>query len=384
MKTLTCGQTRKTARRMTWGLVLALVGVGWLQNASAVLDVRLKDIARIEGLDETEIIGYGVVVGLRGSGDKDIELTKRTMANILQNFQITLPTKDIKSKNVAVVMVTARIPPFHQKGDQVDVQVSSVGDASSLEGGVLLMCPLLDPNGKLTALAQGSLTVGGFSAGVGGAGGEVQVKNHTTVGRVPAGATIGRDRPVDFVQGGRIRYLLRHPDFTTAVRMVNAINEKYVGSAIAVDAATMTVRVPDALMDAGQIARFISGLETLRVIPDFQSKIIVNERTGTIVMGGDVRISDAIVAHGNLTVNVGSTLSTYMPAPFTEARPVVTEKVTTQTDEEAAKVMLLPATATVRDLADLLNQLGTTPRDLISILDALQKLGAIQMELVTM
>jgi flagellar P-ring protein precursor FlgI len=236
----------------------------------------------------------------------------------------------------------------------------------------------------MTALAQGSLTVGGYSAGVGGPGGDVQVKNHTTVGRVPGGATVGRDRPMDFLQGGRIRYLLRHPDFTTAVRMVNAINEKFVGAAIAVDAATMTVRVPDALVDSGQVARFISGLETIRVVPDIQSKIIVNERTGTIVMGGDVRISDAIVAHGNLTVNVGSTLSTYMPNAFTEARPVTTEKVLTQTQEDEAKVMLLPATSTVRDLADLLNQLGTTPRDLISVLDALQKLGAIQMELVTM
>lgn len=364
-------------------ILLAALLSGRVEAGGAV-EARLKDIARIDGLNDAALIGYGVVVGLSGTGDKDIEMTKRTMANLLQNFQISLASTDIKSKNVAAVMITARAPYFHQKGDRVDVQVSSIGDASSLEGGVLLMAPLLDADGKLYALAQGSLTIGGYSTGVGGPGGQTTTKNYTTVGRIPSGATLARERTIDIMQGGRVRLILRHPDFTTANRITQAINAKYESTATASDAGTVTVKVPDTMMAPGQASVFLAGLESIRVTPDSQARIIVNERTGTIVMGGDVRIGEAVVAHGNLTVHIGSTLTTYMPEPLTDAKPVVTEKIDLKTKEEPAKVFLLPGTATVRDLADLLNQLGTTPRDMISILEALQNLGAIQMDVVAM
>ncbi|MEI6807328.1 MAG: flagellar basal body P-ring protein FlgI [bacterium] len=363
-------------------ILLTTLLVGPLELSGAI-EARIKDIGRIDGLNDTELIGYGVVVGLSGTGDKDIELTKRTMANILQNFQIALPSKDIKSKNVAAVMVTGKAPYFHQKGDRVDIQVSSVGDATSLEGGILLMAPLLDADGKLYALAQGSLTVGGYSTGVGGPGGQTQTKNYTTVGRIPSGATLAREQKVDFIQGGRIRFVLRHPDFTTAGRIMEAVNARYENSATAVNAGCVLIRIPETMQEPAQAAVFLADLEAIRVTPDIQSRIIVNERTGTIVMGGDVRVSEAIVAHGNLTVNIGSTLTAYMPNSLTKANPVVTEAVELRTKEDPAKVLLLPGTATVRDLADLLNQLGTTPRDMISILEALHSLGAIQMEVIT-
>lgn len=351
---------------------------------SGAVEVRIKDIARISGVDRVPLIGYGIVIGLNGSGDKDLDLTKQTMANLMEVFKITVPVDDIKSKNVAAVMVTATAPPFHREGDHLNVQVSSIGDAKSIEGGVLLMTPMLDPEGRVYALAQGGLTVGGFSAGVAGPGGETARKNYTTVGIVPGGATLKYSQTEDFYQNDYLTLILRNPDFTTAVRMADAINEKYEGIARARDASTITVRIPEDILDVGQVASFVAGMERLSLTPDVPARVIVNERTGTIVMGADVHIGEAVVAHGNLTVNIGSRLSTYMPEPFTTADPVVTEDVTTRTDEQNAQVMLIPDTVTVRDLADVLNQMGATPRDLISILEALQQLGALQMELVTM
>ena len=365
-------------------LFLAILMPAVFCPAAGAIEARLKDIVRVDGLGGVELVGYGVVVGLGGTGDKDIELSKRTMANLLENFQISIPTKDIKSKNVATVMVSAYAPPFHKPGDHIDVHVSSIGDAISLEGGVLLMTPLLDPEGNLYALAQGGLTVGGFSAGVAGPGGQTESKNYTTVGIVPNGANLKKGRQENIVENGIMRLVLRHPDFTTANRIAGAINEKFEGSAIARDAGSVVVRVPEEILDMGQTASFLANLEVLKVTPDAQSRVVVNERTGTIVMGADVHIGEAVVAHGNLTVSIGSTLSAYMPEPLTTAPPVVTEQTTTQTREENAKVMLLPGTSTVRELADMLNQMGSTPRDLISILEALQRLGALQMEVVSL
>jgi flagellar P-ring protein precursor FlgI len=384
IKTQKCIMSNSIAARLPLlAIASSLLVVGMVCSSEAI-EARLKDIARIDGLQDSELIGYGVVVGLSGTGDQDLDQTKRTIANILMNFQMSIPYTDIKSKNVAAVMVTARVPAFHQKGDRVDVQVSSMGDAKSLEGGVLLMTPMLDANGKLYALAQGSLSIGGYSTGSSAAGGDAKTKNYTTVGRIPAGATIARDQVADFLQNGRIRLILHHPDFTTADRIVHVINGKYEGSTVAVDAGTVVVRIPDSMLDLNETPGFIAGIEGLMVVPDSESKIIVNERTGTIVMGGNVRIGEAIVAHGNLTVHIGSTLSTYMPQPFTKDKPVVTEKITDETKEEPAKVFLVPGTATVQDLAEILNQLGTTPRDMISILEALRNLGAIQMDVVSM
>ncbi len=355
-----------------------------LDSNAVTIKARIKDIARIEGLQTIELVGYGVVIGLNGTGDKDIELSKRTIANIVENFNIKLNPKDVKSKNVATVIVTASAPIFHKAGDRVDVQVSSIGDASSLEGGILLMTPLLSPDGEFYAVAQGGITVAGYSLGVAGPGGQTETKNHTTVGRVPNGAILHKSHTPIFIDNGIMNIILNHADFTTATRMANAINEKYEASAVARDAGTVVVRIPDKWIDIGQIPAFISEIEGLYVQPDSKSKVIINERTGTIVMGGNVHIAEAVVAHGNLTVRIGSTLTTYMPQSFTVAKPITTEQITTETKEDKAKIVLIPGTTTVQELADMLNQVGSTPRDLISILESLQSLGALQMEVITM
>jgi flagellar P-ring protein FlgI len=361
------------------------------RSGADAAQARIKDISRIAGLEPMQLIGYGIVVGLNGSGDKDLTLTRQTMANLLEQFQITISPDDVKSKNVAAVIVTASAPPFHNKGGKIDITVSSVGDATSLEGGTLLMTPLLEPSGEVAALAQGGLTVGGYSAGQGGAGGSTVVKNHTTVAMIPAGATLKSSLAPKFVSNGTMKLILNSPDFTTASRIAAAINQDMGGLAVAKDASTVSVRVPEEFEQFGQTTAFIAKLEALRVRPDVRARVIVNERTGTIVMGSDVSISAAVVAHGDLTVNVKETRLVSQPANLTLVNPApgdirteVVPDVTTTVTEDTARVMMLPDSASVRDLADTLNLLGATPRDLISILEALHNLGALQMELVTM
>ncbi|MDD2236146.1 MAG: flagellar basal body P-ring protein FlgI [Kiritimatiellae bacterium] len=361
---------------------LALLPLGTPSHAAVT--ARLKDIVRIEGVDEVQLVGYGIVVGLNGSGDKDLELTKQTVANLLEQFRITIPSTDIKSKNTAAVMVTATAPAFHREGDRVNIQVSTMGDATSLEGGILLMTPMLAPDGILYALSQGALTVSGYSSGSGGRGGQTDQMNYTSVGYIPGGAVLRYSQTESFIQEGIIRLALNHADFTTANRLADAINKIYEGSAAVRDASSVFVRVPADIIDIGQTARFMASLESLTIEPDSQSKVIINERSGTIVMGGNVHIAEAVVAHGNLTVRITSNLAGYMPEPFTMTEALVLEETRTQVHEENAKVMLLPGTTTVQELAALLNEVGTTPRDIISILEALQNLGALQMEVQTM
>jgi len=368
--------------------IFALIILAHIASPTLALESRIKDIAHIAGLESIPLIGYGIVIGLNGSGDKDIELTKQTMANLLENFHISIPTDDIKSKNVAAVIITASARPFHKKNHRVDVVVSSVGDAISLGGGILLMTPLLDPNGEVYALAQGSLTIGGFSAGSSGEGGKTVEKNHTTTGIVPSGAILKYGQTGNLYKNGMMQILLRNPDFTTADRMAAAINKTFGGIAVAEDASAIKVKIPEKLLRTGQTASFMAQLEMVTLNPDTIARIIVNERTGTIVMGGAVNIGEAVVAHGNLTVTIKSTLYPSQPqAIFNRGDAgdtVITEDVRIKVKEDHARVMMVPETTTVRDLANTLNLMGATPRDLISILEALRRLGAIQMELIAM
>ena len=374
-------------------IFLAAISAALTSTEKAMgIEARIKDIARIAGLEEVELVGYGIVSGLAGTGDKDLALTKQTVANLMENFQISISSGDIKSKNVAAVAIIARVPPFHKANDRVDIKVSSLGDASSLEGGILMMTPLLDPNGEVYALAQGSLTVGGFSAGKEGAGGSTVAKNHVTTGIIPGGAVLKSSQSIKFCDNGILRLILRNPDFTTADRMAAAINKDLGGIAVAKDASTVSVNIPQDKLDIGQTAAFISKLERISLSPDIRAKVIVNERTGTIVMGGDVHISEAVVAHGNLTVSIkDKPRISELPetlivagANQTGIGPTVTPDVTTKVKEDKANVIVVPNITTVRELSDTLNMMGATPRDLISILEALRELGALQMELVSM
>lgn len=382
MKTM----TRNNGKRM-----LLLACAAWLavQNPAGAQrvegQVRLKDLVRIQGVERIDLVGYGVVVGLNKTGDKDIELAKRTVSNLMKNFNIFIDPSDITSKNVAVVMVTASVEPFHRRGDRIGIQVASMGDATSLQGGILLMTPMLDPEGKAYAVAQGALVVGGYSAGRGGQGGMTETKNFPTVGRIPNGATLKYDHDVDFIQQGSLELVLHHADFTTAQRIAEVIETVAPGGAVAKDAGTVNVAIPNDLLDVGLASQFISSIETLRVTPDRRARVVVNERTGTVVLGGDVMISTAIVAHGNLTVRVGSTMGVSQPGAFSRAgNTEVIEDVQVAVDDEPAKIMVVPQTTSVQELAEVLNQLGASPRDLISILEALKNLGALQMELVTL
>jgi flagellar P-ring protein precursor FlgI len=367
---------------LSWVLVLAA------PDAWAVLgenSIRLKDLVRIQGVERRDLIGYGVVVGLKGTGDKDIELAKRTVANMMKNFNVFIDPADITSKNSAVVMLTATVDPFHRKGDRVDIQAASMGDASSLQGGILLMTPLLDAEGTLYAMAQGALVVGGYSVGVAGPGGETETKNFPTVGRLPSGATLRYDHDVEFIKNGQLDLVLSHADFTTAQRIADVINLTYPASSVAKDAGSVSVAIPSDLLDVGLASKFVSTIETLKVTPDVCARVVVNERTGTVVLGGDVSISTAIIAHGNLTVRVGSSMNVSQPEPLSrQGNTAVTEDIAVQINDAPAHIMVVPQTTSVQELAEVLNQLGASPRDLISILEALHALGALQMEIITL
>jgi len=361
-------------------LVVSLVPL----NVQGTSLSRIKDIARIVGLDDLELVGYGLVIGLGASGDRDLTMTQQTMANLLNQFQITVPPSEINGQNVAAVIVTARVKPFFHEGDRVDIQVMSIGDAASLAGGTLLMTPLLAPDGKVSALAQGSLTVGGFSVGADTPGGQQLSRNTPTSGRVPGGASLRFADRRAWARDGVLTLSLRHPDFSTATRVASAINAVHPGVAGARDAATVDVRVPENALEMGRVAVFVASIENARVQTDMQAKLLLNERTGTIVIGGDIYIHPAVVAHGNLTVSIKSRLAVSQPEPFSEGQTVVTEDMQVGVKQDDARVMMLPEVTTVKRLADTLTQMGGTPQDLISILQALHRLGALQVEIETM
>lgn len=377
------GSARRIHRTMILSVMLVLL-MGVMPSMLYGQHSRIKDIARIIGLDDIDLIGYGLVGGLGGSGDKDLTLTQQTTANLLSQFQITIPPTEITGQNVAAVMVTARMDPFYHAGDRVDVSVMSIGDAESLSGGTLFMTPLLAPDGTVYALAQGALTVGGFSVGAGGAGGQQLTRNIPTTGRVPNGAIVRFDDKRPWARDGVVSISLHNPDFTTATRVASAINDVFPGSAGAQNAATVDVNIPEDVLALGRLAGFVAKLQEAKVQTDMQSKLILNERTGTIVVGGNVHIHPAVVAHGNLTVSIKSSLGVSQPPAFSDGTTVVVEDQQTQVEAEQASVMLLPEVITVQSLADTLNQMGGTPQDLISILQSLHRLGAIQVEIETM
>jgi flagellar P-ring protein precursor FlgI len=360
-------------------LVLALVSA---LPARVIGGVRVKQIAELEGLGPTKLVGYGLVVGLDGTGDSRRSIaTLQSVANMLKRFGITVPQNELRADNVAAVMVTADLPPFTRPGTRIDVQVASLGDAESLEGGVLLLTPLVDASGEVYALAQGAVSIGGFNINT--IGGERVRKNYALVGRVPNGAVVKKEAPVSVPDGGTLRLILRNPDFTTAARLAEAVNEHFGQPiATAVDAGAVQLTVPEGDRAPGKLVAFLSQLESVETEPDQVPKVVVNERTGTVVIGGDVRISEAAVAHGNLTVRIATTPVISQPAPFSQGQTVVVPETQTTVETERGSLIVLPEAATVNDLVKALNALGVTPRDLIAIFQALKEAGALRAELV--
>lgn len=367
-------------RNIRWWLLLAagMVSIAFAQSPTAPT-VRLKDIAQIRGVRSNQLIGYGLVVGLEGTGDSSGALfTVQSIANMLERFGITVPPNAIKVKNVAAVMVTAELPPFARAGNTIDVVVSSIGDARSLQGGTLLQTPLRGADGQIYAVAQGPISIGGFNFGGGGA--RVQ-RNHTTVGRIPNGAVIEREVPSTFLHGDNsLTIQLHKPDFTTAARVVSSIRSAFPNLAVrAVDPATIRVGL-DAASSVDPVM-LIAQLEMLSVLPDVVARIVVNERTGTVVINGDVRIAPVAIAHGGITVRVQTTFEVSQPPPLSGGRTQVVPQTQVDATEEPARMVFLREGASVESLVKALNALGVSPRDLIAILQALKSAGALHAEI---
>ena len=345
--------------------------------------IRMKDLGKIQGWRENALIGYGIVSGLAGTGDSPTNRTTRqALANTLQQFNLTIPTDQVQSRNVAVVMVTASLPAFAREGDAIDITVTSAGDARSLVGGALLMTPLKAANGRVYALAQGPLSVGGYRYD---ANGNVVQKNHPTVGSVPGGATVEAAVPkADQPLPDKLTFVLQEADYTTAERVAEAINAQ-LGDKLAQarDASGIDIRVPAA--DRDQLVRFISRLESVNVEPDRRAKVVVNERTGTIVSGGDVRISKIAVSQGDLRVSITTDNSVSQPLVVGRAGDGVrTQVVSNSTVDvtETGGAGFVMANNTVADLVQSLARLKTNTRDIISILRAVKAAGALHAELI--
>ena len=335
----------------------------------------------VSGARDNQLVGYGLVVGLAGDGDKDPIYTKQTVANMLQRYGITVPATTLSSKNVAVVIVTADIPAFAKSGTRLDVQVASMGDAKSLQGGVLLQTPLLGADNHVYAVVQGPLSVGGFSVGGSGGGGASVTKNHPTVGTIINGALVEREIPATIVRGNVIELLLRDPSFTTAALLAEAINLTFTNSAEAVDSSSVRVRLPEGMGE--HPVDFIARLEAVELTPDTPARIIINERTGTIVATSTIRISNCAVSQGNLTITVASTLDVSQPNPLSQnGTTVVTPRTDTKVNEGKAGIISLPELPTVEKVASALNALGVTPRDMMAIFQTMKQAGALQAELI--
>lgn len=345
---------------------------------------RIKDVARIQGARRNQLIGYGVVMGLAGSGDSNPNITLQSVANFMNRFGLTLGLNDIKANNAAIVVVTAELPAFVRTGTPIDVHVASFGDAKSLQGGVLNQTPLYGADGQVYAVAQGALSVGGFLAGTSGAGGSSLQKNHPTVGMVPNGALVEREVPSELIgQGDVLEISLNEPDFTTAARMADGLNRRLSVIAMAVDSGTVRVNIPPESMEPSKQVRFIAQVEAVDVDPDSVTHVVVNERTGTVVANAKVRISSVAVAHGNLLISIANNETVSQPLPFsTTGTTATTQATNTSVREEQSRLIVLPEMPTIDKVAAALNALGATPRDMIVIFQTLKRAGALQADLV--
>lgn len=354
-------------------------------SSSACFGSRVKDIAELHGVRSNQLLGYGLVTGLNGSGDdmKKSVFTLQAVYNMMTRHGITIDPDnitDIKVKNVAAVMVTATLPPFSRSGSHIDVQVSSLGDAKSLAGGTLLMTPLQGPDGKVYAVAQGPLTVGAFSYG--GKAAQVQ-KNHPTVGRIAGGAIVEQSVPVTLGKNGKLQYQLREADFTTAANLAESINQVFgTGTAFPDTPGTVDVTIPKQFQE--DVVDFVSKIEKLPVKVDTPARVVVNERTGTIVMGRDVRLSTVAISHGNLSLIIREDYKTSQPNPLANGQTVTTPQTTANVVEEDGQLVLIDMDKGVSlgEIANALNAIGATPRDLIAIFQAIKAAGSLQGELV--
>ena len=368
-----------SVRRVTFASVVIATGLTWTN--SAIAQSRIKDIVDIEGVRENILIGYGLVVGLNGTGDSlsSNVFTKQSLIGMLERLGVNANDTSLDAKNVAAVMVTAQLPAFARQGVKIDVSVSALGNSSSLLGGTLLVTPMLGADGEVYAVAQGTLAVGGFAA-TGAA--ETVVKGVPTSGRIPNGAIVERELPFQLSDLKRVRLSLRNPDFTTARRISRAINA-FVGlkTAKASDNATVVLDIPSNYK--GELVELLTDIEQLQVQPDQIAKVIIDEQSGVIVMGENVRISTVAIAQGNLTIRITETQQVSQPTPFSNTGTTETVNRTAVEVEEGEdrKFAVLPNGVTLQELVNGLNALGIGPRDMITILQAVKAAGAMQADI---
>lgn len=352
-------------------------------HASFAQTARVKDLTLVDGGRDNQLVGYGLVVGLAGDGDSNAIATLRSVANVLQRYGINVSASDLKAKNTAAVMVTADISAFLKSGTRIDVNVASMGDAKTLQGGVLLQTPLMGGDGRVYAVAQGPVAIGGFVGGSGGPGGATVQKNHPTTGIISNGAIVEREIPTSFVHDNVCRLLLHNPDFTTASRMADAINGRWPASASAVDAATISVTMPETYR--GRDVAFIADLGQIETTADSLARVVINERTGTIVATSTVRISQVAISHGALTITVTSNVGISQPNAFSPGGQTAAVQTTQANVNEArGGFAVLPVSdpPTIERLAQALNALGVSTREMMAIFQTLKRSGALQAELV--
>ncbi len=345
--------------------------------------LRIKEVAAVQGVRSNQLTGYGLVVGLDGTGDQTTQMpyTTQTLNNYLRQMGISLPTtgtgQQLQLKNVAAVLVTAQLPAFAQPGQMIDVNVSSLGNAKSLKGGMLISTPLRGVDGEIYALAQGSLVVGGAGASAGGS--SVQI-NHLSAGRIPQGGQVERAVPTPLHEGNTINLGLNANDFQTARKVVQAINTKLgPGLATALDGRTVQVRAPN---DPGARVGFLADLEELALEDSVPSaKVVINARTGSIVLNQAVTLGPCAVAHGNLSITISSTPVISQPNPLSQGQTVVAEKANIQINQEPGNIIQMPPSPQLTDVVRALNALGATPQDLLAILQAIKAAGALNAEL---
>ena len=370
----------KTCRlvRLLVGFAVLLLGQVLAQEVNLEM-VRLKDITTLEGVRDNPLVGYGVVVGLNGTGDRRQTLfSTQTLGNLLRRMGILIPSDAVRVKNIAAVLVTATLSPFARPGIRIDVTVSSIGDAKDLNGGMLLLTPLYGANGQVYAAAQGPIALGGYSAG--GRGNSIQV-NHPTVGRIPGGGIVERDTSVDLNQLTSLSLLLRDADFSTARNIAVAINHELGEEvALALDSRRVEIRTPN--YGRQDVSRLMARIENLSVTVEARAKVVVNERTGTVVMGKDVRLGAVSILHGNLAIEISTEFQVSQPAPFSpQGETVVVPQTSVRAEESVARRIELNEGATVKDLVRGLQGIGATPRDIVAILQAIKAAGALQAEL---
>ncbi|CCU80752.1 Flagellar P-ring protein FlgI [Halanaerobium saccharolyticum subsp. saccharolyticum DSM 6643] len=370
---------KKTLLKKIILLTLIFLLFPFMLEAAEYTEVEIGNITRLKGVRENQLIGYGIVVGLNGSGDSSrSQATVQSVANMLQNFGVNVDANQVSSGNIAAVMVTASLPPFVHSGDQIDIAVSSLGDADSLQGGTLLLTPLKAPNGEIYASAQGPVSIGGYNVS---GGGNTQRQNHPTAGRIPGGAMVEKEL-AGKIDSNNLTYILENPNFETASQIAARINNNLNSSAAAraVDSATVNVSVPDNY--SNRVVEFIAEINRVKVRPGLKARVVIDEKTGTVVFTHNVKISTVAVAHGNLSVKISTSTEVSQPPPFSGGETVETEETQIEVDEgEESNLVVVRQENAIEDLVTALNAIGATPRDIISIIQKIKAAGALHAEL---